>query len=708
MSDEPKTLQEALEQVRRNAAKISEESALERVRRYAGNVGEFAKEYGRGVANAAVNIVKGAPQAVSSREGAAAAGRGAVQGLTGRSEPVSGGERSDIEKAQAASAARRFRRPDIAAGAERTAPERAQRYQASVEAEKKRSEELKTSNPDAFKAGQAAGEYGMDIAGGASLARSGLRRVLGRGSSTPATPAAKPDAPTAANQNTPAAAAKPASSSTPTAANQNTPASNVVRPAQFNKPAGSTTPASGGAAATPKPATGTSATPKAGMTPVEKGAVAAGVAAGAAGVAGLASQKSGETASAQPAANTASTPAKAPQTFGQAFKSAREKATAGGSPSTGSFQWTNPKTGETKTYQTNVAGEKYVAPSKQTQVDRPEPPPKPTSTPSTSSTASSNTTSTSTSSLPPEKKTEPSAAQADAMSLDPKKKTNGTTTNEETKMSSMVEAFLKLHKKESHDNLFSEAKKHKKHLDPVGKEDEDIDNDGDKDKSDEYLHNRRKAIGKAIKESGDEGTAGAVKRDGKDVVSPTAPGGSGYKKEGPSDKEREALTKKVEKIQKENVEFSETELAHIAAIMEISVPASPVADDYTGSNHGVSKRDLSDETISETKKKDPSELKQRGRKAGVKVGSYKRKDTPDAEPEEHKAEPKNLVAQNPRTRNENGKNVVDLEHPSKPGVKRTVPAKHYNDFRSSYLNAEKPADKQKMHDNMVSRVFGNN
>jgi hypothetical protein len=39
----------------------------------------------------------------------------------------------------------------------------------------------------------------------------------------------------------------------------------------------------------------------------------------------------------------------------------------------------------------------------------------------------------------------------------------------------------------------------KKKLDPVGKEDDDIDNDGDVDSSDKYLKNRRKAIGKAIK-----------------------------------------------------------------------------------------------------------------------------------------------------------------------------------------------------------------
>ena len=38
----------------------------------------------------------------------------------------------------------------------------------------------------------------------------------------------------------------------------------------------------------------------------------------------------------------------------------------------------------------------------------------------------------------------------------------------------------------------------KKKLDPVGKEDEDIDNDGDVDSSDKYLHKRRKAIGKAM------------------------------------------------------------------------------------------------------------------------------------------------------------------------------------------------------------------
>lgn len=46
--------------------------------------------------------------------------------------------------------------------------------------------------------------------------------------------------------------------------------------------------------------------------------------------------------------------------------------------------------------------------------------------------------------------------------------------------------------------LEAAAKKGKKKLDPVGKEDKDIDNDGDSDSTDDYLLNRRKAVGKAI------------------------------------------------------------------------------------------------------------------------------------------------------------------------------------------------------------------
>ena len=47
-------------------------------------------------------------------------------------------------------------------------------------------------------------------------------------------------------------------------------------------------------------------------------------------------------------------------------------------------------------------------------------------------------------------------------------------------------------------------------LDPVGKEDDDINNDGKVDKTDKYLSNRRKAIAKNIKEGGDHEVSMAV------------------------------------------------------------------------------------------------------------------------------------------------------------------------------------------------------
>ena len=53
-------------------------------------------------------------------------------------------------------------------------------------------------------------------------------------------------------------------------------------------------------------------------------------------------------------------------------------------------------------------------------------------------------------------------------------------------------------KQDSLEEAISKAINEKK-LDPVGKEDGDIDNDGDKDASDKYLAKRRKAITKAIK-----------------------------------------------------------------------------------------------------------------------------------------------------------------------------------------------------------------
>jgi len=68
----------------------------------------------------------------------------------------------------------------------------------------------------------------------------------------------------------------------------------------------------------------------------------------------------------------------------------------------------------------------------------------------------------------------------------------------------------------------------KKKLDPVGKEDDDIDNDGDVDSSDKYLKNRRKAIGKAIKKEEvevEEGYKGKHGQSDKEYAASRSQGG---------------------------------------------------------------------------------------------------------------------------------------------------------------------------------------
>lgn len=61
------------------------------------------------------------------------------------------------------------------------------------------------------------------------------------------------------------------------------------------------------------------------------------------------------------------------------------------------------------------------------------------------------------------------------------------------------------------DDLLAALKKDmgmKEAMDPVGKEDDDVDNDGDVDASDKYLKKRRKAISKAV--SKDESSCGTM------------------------------------------------------------------------------------------------------------------------------------------------------------------------------------------------------
>ena len=63
-------------------------------------------------------------------------------------------------------------------------------------------------------------------------------------------------------------------------------------------------------------------------------------------------------------------------------------------------------------------------------------------------------------------------------------------------ISNQVRKYINVQEEEKNNKVVKEA------LDSVGKEDGDIDNDGDKDKTDKYLLKKRKAISKALKEAG--------------------------------------------------------------------------------------------------------------------------------------------------------------------------------------------------------------
>ena len=103
---------------------------------------------------------------------------------------------------------------------------------------------------------------------------------------------------------------------------------------------------------------------------------------------------------------------------------------------------------------------------------------------------------------------------------------------------------------------------YEKKMDPVGQEDGDIDNDGDKDSSDKYLAKRRKAIGKAIKKEGympmNKAKVDSQKKKAydKDMAAQS----KGDTKEADKQfKRRMAMDSQI-KMKKEEVSFSEAEL----------------------------------------------------------------------------------------------------------------------------------------------------
>jgi peptidoglycan hydrolase-like protein with peptidoglycan-binding domain len=260
---------------------------------------------------------------------------------------------------------------------------------------------------------------------------------------------------------------------------------------------------------------------------------------------------------------------------------------------------------------------------------------------------------------------------------------------ESTEMTNpLIEAFKKLHETKS-GNLFEKAKK----LDRVGEEDDDINNDGKRDRSDDYLKNRRQKIAAAMKEAIDPKIRPPVKKDpnaegmvkgGEKAKEMTPTPEYDTKPDGVQRSGKSSLPQSVsdkmrgkgDKLNVEEVEFSEAELEHMASVLE------------------------------EGRRKPGEEPKKRGRKAGVKVGSYNKQG--GSSNTEGSTEPKNLAAQirfASQSGANDGKGNFMLKHP-KTGETKAVPVKAATEFYSKYVGSEKPSQKEAHHDAFLAKHFG--
>ena len=95
-----------------------------------------------------------------------------------------------------------------------------------------------------------------------------------------------------------------------------------------------------------------------------------------------------------------------------------------------------------------------------------------------------------------------------------------------------------------------------KKLDPVGKRDADVDNDGDVDDSDEYLGKRRDAIAKAMKKEGNKFTEKlmAAKKNGDKTFEV---GGETYHVKEIEDMEHDPKKKNIKELDKEKEDEDE-------------------------------------------------------------------------------------------------------------------------------------------------------
>jgi len=292
--------------------------------------------------------------------------------------------------------------------------------------------------------------------------------------------------------------------------------------------------------------------------------------------------------------------------------------------------------------------------------------------------------------------------------------------NEVEMSNPLIDAVLNLHSTKTASNLFEAAKKAK------GK---DHDADGDKDFADVMIARmvasgmskdeaiakvRDKPYNEALdpKESGKrpvEPTKGDmeqhVNRVGKGDMpkNPLVGGKKGFKG-GAKDPYSDGMpaSEMGLKPNMEEVEFSEAELEHIAAVLEA---VGPTPDEYSSSAFGStgSRSGNISDTVSEEEQKKRGKV---GRPPG-KYGSYKRKQ--DAEATTNVSIP-HVFHQIRTSRPSDGhytlQHDMGKDKKGNPIVKTArVSVKDAHNFHQTYLKLEKPDDKSKLTDKFVEKHF---
>lgn len=152
----------------------------------------------------------------------------------------------------------------------------------------------------------------------------------------------------------------------------------------------------------------------------------------------------------------------------------------------------------------------------------------------------------------------------------------------------------------------------------------------------------------------------------------------------------------------EQVEFSEAELEHFAAILEGPVAPTPDGHDVKafGSSTSISGT-LTDEAIAEEEKK------KRGRKPGVKVGAYGPRGAKKGEGEATTNVSVPHVFHQIRTSRADSQGNYNLQHEhGGKTLNAKVSARDAAEFSKKYMNTEKPREKEAHTDAFVAKHFG--